>query len=93
MIPASRYRLWVLYVVVAALLISLGARLWYVQVMNSRAYASLAAQDQTQQVIVPPVRGAILDDTGQPFVNNRTALVVSVNIARLSQRSLTTPPC
>jgi penicillin-binding protein 2 len=87
MIPASRYRLWVLYAVVAALLISLGARLWYVQVMNSRAYASLAAQDQTQRVVVPPVRGAILDDTGQPMVNNRTALVVSVNIARLSQRS------
>ena len=87
MIPASRYRLWVVYAVVAALLISLGARLWYVQVMNSRAYASLAAQDQTQQVVVPPVRGAILDDTGQPLVDNRTALVVSVNIARLSQRS------
>lgn len=87
MIPASRYRLWVLYVVVAALLISLGARLWYVQVMNSRAYASLAAQDQAQRVVVPPVRGAILDDTGQPLVDNRTALVVSVNIARLSQRS------
>jgi penicillin-binding protein 2 len=87
MITASRYRLWVLYAVVAALLISLGARLWYVQVMNTRAYASLAAQDQTQQVVVPPVRGQILDDTGQPLVDNRTALVVSVNIARLAQRA------
>ena len=87
MIPASRRRLWVVHLVVAALLISLGARLWYVQVMNSSAYASLAARDETQQVVVPPVRGAVLDDTGQPLVNNRTALVVSVNIARLSQRS------
>jgi penicillin-binding protein 2 len=87
MIPASRYRLWVVYAVVAALLISLGARLWYVQVMNSRAYSTLAAQDQSQQVVVPPVRGSILDDTGQPLVGDRTALVVSVNIARLSQRS------
>ncbi len=87
MITASRYRLWVLYAVVAALLISLGARLWYVQVMNTRAYASLAAQDQTQQVVVPPVRGQILDDIGQPLVDNRTALVVSVNIARLAQRA------
>ena len=42
MIPASRRRLWVVHVVVAALLISLGARLWYVQVMNSRAYAALS---------------------------------------------------
>ncbi len=87
MIPSSRRPLWVLHLVVAALLISLGARLWYVQVMNTGTYTALAAQDVTQQVVVPPVRGQILDDTGQPLVNNRTALVVSVNIARLAQRS------
>ena len=40
MIPASRRRLVVLYVVVAALLISLGGRLWYLQVMTGRIYAS-----------------------------------------------------
>ena len=87
MIPASRRRLWVVHLVVAAMLISLGARLWYVQVMNSGTYTALAAQDLTQQVVVPSVRGQILDDTGQPLVDNRTALVVSVNIARLAQRS------
>jgi penicillin-binding protein 2 len=86
MIPASRRRLWMLHLVVAALLIALGVRLWNVQVINSRSYTSLAAQDETQLVVVPPVRGQILDDTGQPLVNNRTALVVSVNIARLGQR-------
>jgi penicillin-binding protein 2 len=86
MIPASRRRLWVLHLVVAALLISLGARLWYVQVMNSGTYAALAAQDETQQVVVPSVRGEILDDTGQAMVGNRTALVVSVKVAQLSQR-------
>ena len=87
MITASRRRLWVLYVVVAALLIALGVRLWDVQVLNARAYTSLAVADQTQQVVVPSIRGQILDDTGQPLVDNRTSLVVSVNIARLAQRS------
>ncbi|HEV2452499.1 MAG TPA: penicillin-binding protein 2 [Streptosporangiaceae bacterium] len=87
MIPASRRRLWVLHLVVAALLIALGVRLWNVQVINSRSYASLAAHDETQLVVVPPVRGQILDDTGLPLVNNKTALVVSVNIARLNQRA------
>ncbi len=87
MIPASRRRLWVVHLVVGAMLISLGARLWYVQVMNNGTYAALAAQDLTQQVVVPSVRGQILDDTGQPLVDNRSALVVSVNIARLGQRS------
>jgi penicillin-binding protein 2 len=87
MSSASRRRLWVIYLVVAALIISLGVRLWDVQVLNTRSYSALAASDMTQSVVVPSVRGQILDDTGQPFVDNKTALVVSVNIARLSQLS------
>src|SRR5579875_1486168 len=87
MISASRRRLWVLHLVVASLIISLAVRLWDVQVMNSRSYSALAAADMTQSVVVPSVRGEILDDTGQPMVGNKTSLVVSVNIAKLSERS------
>jgi penicillin-binding protein 2 len=87
MSSASRRRLWVIYLVVAALIISLGVRLWDVQVLNSASYAALASQDITESVVVPSVRGQILDNTGQPFVDNKTALVVSVNIARLAQRT------
>jgi penicillin-binding protein 2 len=86
MSSASRRRLWVLHLVVAALIISLGVRLWDVQVMNSRSYSTLAAADMTESVVVPSVRGEILDDTGQPLVGDKTSLVVSVNNARLSQR-------
>jgi penicillin-binding protein 2 len=87
MIPASRRRLAVLYLVVASLLIVLGARLWFVQVMSGTAYASQAKQEQTENVIVPSVRGEILDDTGSPIVDNQSALVVSVNLADLEQQS------
>ena len=87
MIPAARRRLMVLYVVVAALLILLGGRLWYLQVMTGGSYANAAAQDQTRTVIVPSVRGGILDDVGQPLINNKTALVVSVNRALVAQQS------
>src|SRR5215467_12940671 len=86
MIPAARRRLVVLYAVVAALLLALGGRLWYLQVMTVGGYATAATQDQVRTVIVPPVRGQILDDVGQPLVNNRTALVVSVNRALVSQQ-------
>ncbi len=86
MIPAARRRLVVLYAVVAALLLSLGGRLWYLQVMTVGSYASAATQDQVRTVIVPPVRGQILDDTGQPLVDNHTSLVVSVNRALVSQQ-------
>jgi penicillin-binding protein 2 len=87
MIPASRRRLAVLHLVVASLLIGLGARLWFVQVMSGTAYASQAKQEQTENVIVPSVRGDILDDTGSPLVDNRSALVVSVNMSDLQQQS------
>ena len=87
MIPAARRRLVVLYAVVFALLISLGGRLWYLQVMTGVSYASAATQDQVRSVIVPPVRGQILDDVGQPLVDNHTALVVSVNRQLVSQQA------
>ncbi len=87
MIPASRRRLVVLYFIVAALLIGLGGRVWYLQVMTGTAYASLAKQDQVRKVIVPPVRGQILDDVGTPLVKNRSSLVVSVNMSVVGRQA------
>ena len=83
---ASRRRMAVLYVVVASLLITLGGRLWYIQVMNGTSYVKLASANQTRNTIVPAVRGQILDDLGNALVANRTALVVSVDMMTLSQR-------
>ncbi len=83
---ASRRRLVVLYVVAAAMVISLGSRLYYVQVMNTIVYTKLATANQTREVIVPAVRGQILDDVGNQLVTSQTALVVSVNQAVLSQQ-------
>jgi penicillin-binding protein 2 len=83
---ASRRRLLVLYVIAAAMLVSLGGRLWYLQVMNSAAYTKLAAENQTRDVIVPAVRGQILDDVGHRLVTNQTALVVSVDMMNLSRQ-------
>jgi penicillin-binding protein 2 len=85
MIPASRRRLAVLYVLVVAALVALGGRLYYVQVLNTAQYKALAAANQTRQVVVPAVRGGIVDDLGQPLVRNQTSMVVSVNMSTLSQ--------
>ena len=87
MIVASRHRVVVLYVLVAALLIVLVGRVWYVQVMSGSDYAKLAADNQTRSVIIPSVRGQILDDVGRPLVRNRTALVVSVSPTALATLS------
>ncbi|MBV9383833.1 MAG: penicillin-binding protein 2 [Streptosporangiaceae bacterium] len=87
MIAVSRRRLVVLYLPVAAMLITLGGRLWYLQVMNGTAYKQLASASQTRNIVVPAVRGQIYDDVGNQLVRNRTALVVSVNMMLLSQQS------
>jgi penicillin-binding protein 2 len=64
----------------------LGGRLWYVQVMNGTQFKTLAAQSQTRTVVVPALRGEILDDEGDAFVTNQTSLVISVNMMQLSQQ-------
>lgn len=85
MIATSRRRLFVLYVLVAALLITLAGRLWYLQVMNGTAYKELAQASQTRNIVVPAVRGNIVDDQGKVLVSNKTSLVVSVDMMQLSQ--------
>lgn len=85
MIPVSRRRLAVLYVIVAAMVIALGGRLWYVQVMSGGQYKALAMVNQTRDIVVPAVRGSITDNEGNKFVTNQTSLVVSVNMMTLSQ--------
>jgi len=87
MIPASRRRLAVLYLVVAALLLGLGFRVWYLQVVTHTANVALARQDRIRIVITPSVRGEILDDSGGAMVDNRSSMVISVNMALLSQQS------
>jgi penicillin-binding protein 2 len=85
MIPASRRRLFVLYLLVFAMVIALGGRLWYLQVMSGTHYKALAVANQTRDIVVPAVRGSIVDDTGTALVTNDTSLVVSVNMMTLSQ--------
>ena len=86
MTTASRRRLLVLYVIAAAMLVSLGGRLYYLQVINTSSFTKLAAANQTRNVIVPAVRGQILDDVGNRLITNQTALVVSVDMMTLSQQ-------
>jgi penicillin-binding protein 2 len=86
-IPVSRRRLVVLYVVLGALLGGLGARAWFLQVASHRSYVALANQDRIRDIIKPPVRGAIVDDNGSALVSNHSALVVSVNMSDLAQQS------
>ena len=85
MIPRSRKRLYGLYAIALALVVVLGGRLWYLQVLDTTQYKSLAQVNQTRTVVVPAVRGMITDSTGQALVTNQTSMTVSVNMMQLSQ--------
>ncbi|WP_352244490.1 penicillin-binding protein 2 [Microtetraspora sp. NBRC 13810] len=78
-----RARLVVLQILVISLLAVLAVRLWQVQVMRGPEFVEAATETRTRAVVVPAVRGQILDSAGRPLVRNRTALVVSVDRTRL----------
>ncbi|MFE2941120.1 penicillin-binding protein 2 [Streptomyces sp. NPDC059255] len=77
--PRVQIRLVVIQVLVFSLLLTLGGRLWYLQVRNGQEYTDEAKNNHVQQVIQPAVRGSILDTRGVPLADNETRLVVSVS--------------
>lgn len=87
MAERSRIRLIVLEVLVLSLLVTLAGRLWYLQIREGTHYTDAAHANSLRAVVTPAVRGSILDDEGRPLVDNRTGLVVSVNMSELSQQS------
>ncbi|WP_131742171.1 penicillin-binding protein 2 [Actinomadura roseirufa] len=84
--PKTHFRLLVLYVLVGALLMVLVGRMWSLQVMEGTHYKEIAAQNRTRDIVVPAIRGMILDDQGRPLVRNRSALVVSVDRTSLTRQ-------
>jgi penicillin-binding protein 2 len=81
----SRLRLVVLGVLVISLVATLLGRLWYLQVLDAHAFGLAAHQNQVRDIVTQPVRGEVLDDMGRPFIDNKTALVISVDRTALEQ--------
>jgi penicillin-binding protein 2 len=80
-------RLVILQVLVLSLLLTLGGRLWYLQIRNGAQYTQEADSNNVQQVVTPAVRGSILDDKGVPIADNETRLVVSASRTDLLKQS------
>ncbi|MDT0307605.1 penicillin-binding protein 2 [Streptomyces sp. DSM 44917] len=78
-------RLVVIQILVFSLLLTLGGRLWYLQIRQGDEFAAQAAGNHVQQVVQPAVRGAILDARGVPIADNVTRLVVSADRTELSR--------
>jgi penicillin-binding protein 2 len=76
----SRFRLGVVGVIVLALFSALFARLWFLQVADSKGFAAQTERNRVRTVKDPPVRGSILDDKGNPVVQN--TLVDEITVKR-----------
>jgi len=79
-------RLLILQVIVLSLLATLGGRLWFLQIRNGQQYSQEAVSNHIRPVLVPAVRGEILDANGMPLADNSTQLVVSVSRTALLQQ-------
>jgi penicillin-binding protein 2 len=73
-------------VLVISLVATLLGRLWYLQVLNAHAYGVAAQHNQTRDIVTQPPRGEVLDDMGRPLIDNKTALVVSVDRTALQRQ-------
>ncbi len=74
----SRLRLGLVTVVVTGLFCALFARLYYLEVLNTKKYSQLVVQDSLRTVHEPGPRGLILDRAGQPIVSNQTTEAVTL---------------
>jgi len=82
----SNLRLAVLSVLVVSLVVTLFARLYYLQIMTGEEYRVAAANNTVREVVEPAVRGLILDQVGRPLVSNRTSIVVTIDRNELSRQ-------
>lgn len=81
----SMLRLMVLGVLVLSLILTLFARLMYLQVISGEFYRTAAENNSVREIVRPAVRGLILDQAGRPLVSNRTALEVTVDRVELGR--------
>jgi penicillin-binding protein 2 len=82
----SRPRLIVLSVLVISLVATLLGRLWYLQVPAAAPYRQAASLNQVRDIVTEAPRGEVVDDKGRPLIDNKTALVVTVNRLTLLQQ-------
>ena len=83
----SRTRLVVVQVLVVSLMVTLFARLWYLQVVSGDTYQAQAVENVSRAVSVQPQRGLIVDAMGRPLAATRQSWVLSVDRTALDELS------
>ena len=81
----SRLRLAVVGVVTLSLFAAMFARLWYLQVMDSRTFVAAATSNQVRFVYEEAPRGRIVDRQGRVLVDNARSQAITVDRAVLGK--------
>ncbi|HTW20877.1 MAG TPA: penicillin-binding transpeptidase domain-containing protein [Mycobacteriales bacterium] len=87
MTDRSHLRLVVLSVLVVSLVATLLGRLWYLQVLAAPQFRAEVDSSQVRDVVTQPSRGDVFDDMGRPLIDNKTALVISVDRSALDRQA------
>ncbi|HEY7477249.1 MAG TPA: hypothetical protein VIB62_03345, partial [Actinomycetota bacterium] len=74
----SSSRLRVLALLVALMFVALTTRLWYLQVLAADTYKDTAVDNSIRFAYTDPLRGLILDASGDPIVANQPSLEIRV---------------
>jgi len=80
-------RLTVLAVVLGALGLTLGVRLWYLQVLDHEEFAGKATDNQVRFIRSEAPRGRILDRNGNILVDNRVSFSIGVEKAQIKEQA------
>ena len=78
-----RLRLGILGIVIVSLFAALFARLWYLQIMASDEFRSVASANRERVLLTEAPRGRIFDRNGVTLVDNRISTVVTVDKKKL----------
>lgn len=72
-------RLKILAALVVAMFAALTTRLWFLQVLAAEDLRKEAENNAVRLLTLPAARGVIRDASGEPLVDNRTSLVLTIN--------------
>ncbi|MFP5352839.1 MAG: penicillin-binding protein 2 [Actinomycetota bacterium] len=78
-VDKTMLRLAVMGILIVAGFVALFSRLWFLQVLASEEYRTLAKENRVRFVHTEPPRGRILDRNGIVLVDNRTSYALTVN--------------
>ena len=75
----TRLSMFVVQALIVSLMLALLGRLFYLQVAATGKYKEAALNIQSRDIVVPAIRGLIVDASGVPLAMNRVGLAVTVD--------------